>query len=518
MRGEWDTSRMSKSNPSPALLLFVAGFAYWFWVLLPYYNIPSQDDGLNHLYFLDALRAGHTWALGHLNYRFASEFGPTRMAFYPAGMHAFLAWVLNIFSFGSDFFNLAFVLKAVAILCLSGTPVFIYQGLRRNEPSLGAWEAALISAAAATLLIFPAAPLGEGGLPRLCAQSLALPFAYFALSPRVSERSLFLVIAFVTPILFYVHPSSAFVLYPAILLGVSNLNLKPKNLPYLLLAFLVAGLGILIPMKTAQVDLAVAGISESGVHREHLPHLMFDRLTGIAHFIFDDAHGLGKFWSLRSLLGYLGIYSWLKKPGRRGWMLLYLTPFLISLSALAPGTILQAPGGIYYQSVKRIAEIALLPLTLSWAAGWILLFERIDSRHVKAVKTTLTLTMGLWIAVSGYRCMKTVREMADLFHTPTFVSVERLRRVLRDIPKGSVLTSQQPWFGISEVIRPDLLYVGTGECLGRRNPHCDRREKWMREARAAAEGMTPFLAPEFTGRKVFYLSETESAILVLPLR
>jgi hypothetical protein len=373
------------------------------------------------------------------------------------------------------------------LVTLALLPVVLHRGILRLEPAIDRTFAWLLAASFATLLIFPAAPLGEGGLPRIIAQVAALPLAFAALSGGLGERGLAASLALATPSLFYVHPSSFFVLYPALLFALKDASVRKRWGP-LGAAALIGALLCLAPMTSGRINPGQFGMGgaqvDASLGHAVLGNALWDRLKGVFHYLFSDPHGLLKFMSIRSLGVYLGGFVLARHAGRRGLLWILLVPFALSVCSLFPVGIpfgwLRAPGAIFYQSVKRIAEIGLLPLMVIGAAGfgW---FQVRFARRSKFLKAMCIALLALWTGVSALRCRATVRQMAELFGTPKVVEVEVLRERLSGIASGSVVVSSQQWFGVIRGIRPDLVFVGAeGECRFSEAPACVGRAKWIR--------------------------------------
>jgi hypothetical protein len=494
------TESRAEALAIPALVLAAAA-CYWAWVLWPYYTIPSQDDGLNHLLYVQLLAKARTWTLGYVSYPHSEEFGLETLNFYPAGMHVLLAPF-------AGFIELGLLLKAFAIVVLALLPVFTFKGIRRLEPELNRGTAALLAASSATLLIFPAAPLGEGGLPRIAAHVFALPFVFAAVSGAMSFAMFLLSAAILTPALFYIHPSSFFVLYPALLFFTrpSDGLRSPLRLTGMVLSGLAGAALCVIPTKTGPFPVSAMGIA--GEFQFPTLWSVYDRFKGVFHFLFSDPHGWLKFMSIRSWAAYLGIAALFRNSARRRQLWLLGVPFLLSLSSLAPTGVLQTPGGLFYQSVKRISEVGFVPLVICSAAG----LRWIESRRTRIARIVMVVLLSVWIVVSGVKSRQTVQHMADLFQTPRMSEVSEFRHRLEPVPAGSVIVSSQQWFMVTLGIRPDLLYVGAeGECRNREVPACVGRIRFIEEvaASAGAERVeAPFQTPHFAGRELYYVHRT----------
>lgn len=481
-------------------LLMATTLAYWLWVLSPFYTIPSQDDGLNHLAYVDFLRRHGTWALGHVPYPHGNEFGAGHLVFYPVGMHAILAFVASLLSWLGFEPDLALLLKITAALFMSLIPVFLFSGIKKIEPKIDHRLALLTAASLSLLQLFPAHAIGEGGLPRIMAQVLALPVAFAAIAGSLSKRRWVFCITGVTPILFYIHPSSFFVLYPALLLAG---HLKTSR-DWILSsgAAILGAILCLLPMKTGEIHLSQMGIGAGGMSLGWVAAVL-DRFKGVFHFLFSDPHGLFKFMSVRSLLVYIGVIVLIIDGTKRRRLWTLASPFLISLCMIAPWGWLQTPGGFFYQAVKRIAEVGLLPLAVCGAAGaaWL---QRKSENYTRSLGIVLGL-LAVWTGVSVHRSRITVHQMSKLFSTPRAEEATLLDQELRDLPSGTVVVSDQQWFGMIRGLRPDLEFVGSdGECKFSKAPACIGRQSFIEAVKKAREEKTPIRSNHFAGKSLYF--------------
>ncbi|MBU6376335.1 MAG: hypothetical protein KGQ59_10095 [Bdellovibrionales bacterium] len=458
----------------PEIALVALSVFFWSWVFQPYYTIPSVGDGLNHLAFVHFLREAKTWTLGNVPYSPGGVFGAEKIGFYPVGMHLVLA------PFGG-LVDVGLLLKCLAVLVLGLLPAIIFRGVRVLEPRLRPEMAFVFAASISTLLIFPGAPLGEGGLPRVVAQVLALPIAFFSLSNRVSFTGYMFSFAFVMPGLFFVHPSSLFIMFPPLVLSLSMRAAIFPN-PRRIFLGIAASFGILLcflPTRTGLVQDAVLGIGQEAAVSFTLGSAV-DRFKGVFHFLFSDPHGWFKFMSIRSWVAYLGVFLLLWQPLRRRWLLLLVMPFALSLCILIPVKALQVPGALFYQQVKRISEMGFLPLVVCSVVGLVWVQERLKPRfHVFWISVWL-----VWSVVSAVKCRATIQQMAELYRTPRQSEVEDLRNRLKEVPSGAVMVSDDPWFGVIRGIRPDLVFVGSeGECSRRSVDSCVARARFVTQTK-----------------------------------
>jgi hypothetical protein len=340
------------------------------------------------------------------------------------------------------------------------------------------------------------------------AQCLALLAAVAALSGQLSARHWVLVVVVAVPTVFYIHPSSFFVFFPALLLsqGVS------------LLALGVGAMGCLLPLLTGEVNPAQVGVAPLGTIGSSLLWDTYDRLKGVFHYLFSDPHGLLKFFSIRSLLAYLGIAALLRERNRRVLLLVVLLPFALALCALMPWGVLRAPGAVFYQQVKRIAEVGFLPLLIcmAWGLAWI------EARIGLRSRLILIVLLAAWALASSMKARRTVSEMSELFETPKKTEVLLLDKALRTVPPGSVLVAGEQWFALTRALRPDLLYVGSeGECRFSRAPACTGRQAFIEEVLRADASGGELMSPHFAGREIYLgrrSGNSGSAVTVMKVR
>jgi len=495
-----------------SLLLFMGGF--WTYVLWPYAITPSVGDSLNHLAFLDLIREQNVLSLKDAIKPFAHEFGSEGAGFYPAGMHVLLAWLLKLTG-GLLLGQLGLLFKTVTVFFLCLMSLAFYWGSGKIAKSLSDFDRVLISGIASTLLIFPSAPLGEGGLSRIIGQILALILT-LSFIPLSGRRGLgFVVLALLVPALFYIHPSSFFVLVPAFILIFSE-----RRRDWL---FLGLGLAVGLVLIAKSVSLGAEDVNhiqlESKPFAESGIFLAFSRLKDIFHFLFADTHGLGKFFSPRTILAAfgLGLIAQGKSTLPKRLSFLLLVPFFLALTALFEMPLLRAPGSVFYHQTKRISEMALFPLFLGWTVGWSGLIARFSSNRYRLLFRSLML---IFFAVSASKAMRTVREMAELYHTPKTEAVELLKKLLTSTPPDSVIVSKDRWFGIGLGIVPKRSWVA-GDYFCQNNlqtDYCRNRSSFIDSIYAGVQGSAPSASFGFGNSTLFVIDRVGDGFSLVRVR
>ncbi|MCM2278501.1 MAG: hypothetical protein NDJ89_10545 [Oligoflexia bacterium] len=494
------------ADPGTVLLftLFGALWLYWMGALA---CLPSGSDGIHHLFWYDRMRETGSALVGRIPF-LHEEFGRQLHPYYPTGLHAAVA----IAVFPASAITGAFLgtrapqeLQAALLLVLAAFPVLMYRGakellaLRSGRENLAALGAALW---VGTLELFPMNPMGEGGVSRVAAQILAIPFVWRLFAAPLGGLEAFLFGAVVIPVLFWIHPSS--VLVPGVAAAI-NLALQRRQaarpLGLAVAGACVGGLLALGILKSAWTPLESQEVVDGFVRTQQLSAAaLFDRVKGLVHYLLTDPAGFGKFLSPRSLVFYLGFgllcarrAQFGPRAGRLPFFALLLLPFLLSLLIFAPGKLPVYLGLLFYHSVKRMAEQHIWPLMLAWTVGLLWLERRFSSRRF--VLPALAALLLLPFTVAAPRLAATARDFQALYPA---LSRNELREMAARLGErddaeslwicpdaAQPLLAAIPGLPASPGLKTRLFVLGT-DCnpATLATPHCRERHRFMEAARA----------------------------------
>jgi hypothetical protein len=355
---------------------------------------PSNDDTINHLYYLQTILEQKTCLLGQTTKPGKDFFGTAVNHFYPTGAHAWIAlWLLPLNLVG---LSIPAGLQLVMFVMLILWPFLIWRGIRKLAPDNSEPMQIFLLASTLTLPLFPLWPLGEGGVSRIIALVLFTPLWFRAIHGQVGG---FRWTAIFAPIFLFIHPS----LLPFI--GLALLFFDKRNLLWSLSGLPIGGLLFYLIVHSGAQEIFQTNFSPSF-------HGWFDRLKGPFHFWFSDPYGFGKFLSPKNFLTYFAIFLLIlrKIPLKLG--LLFLCPFILAAMAYIPFLGAQNISLIYYHSVKRIAEVLpLIGLTLAcFAAPHAVSVERRS-------KWALIVLSIVFLSIFAKNSSESLQKYHELYHS-----------------------------------------------------------------------------------------------------
>ncbi len=393
--------------------IFSLFILFWFRDLLV---APSNDDTINHLYYLQSLLENQTCLIGNSNKPGIEWFGEAKNHFYPSGSHALIAlWYYPFKFFGIKAYQfLQWSLMAILMIW----PWQLWQGSKLLLPAKSTWLRLFLVISTITLPVFPLWPLGEGGISRIFAMVLFTPLWFQALSGNING---FLWTAVFAPILLFIHPSLiAFIGLAVIFFNKRNILLAiAGSIPGAILFYLI--------MKSGHQEIFAFNT---------LPEFngWFDRLKGPFHFWFSDPYGFGKFLSLKNIAIYAGLFLVFRKKTEPRILFLFLTPFILISLTFVQHPLIQQIGLIYYHSAKRVSELTpLLGITIACFACHALISDD------KKMKYPTLILGAIFMTLFFKNSINSLENYHSLYHSPKKAFFNGIAEQLNHLPKTVII-------------------------------------------------------------------------------
>ncbi len=447
---------------------------------------PSNDDTINHLYYLRTLIEQKTCLLGQTFKPGQSLFGSERNHFYPTGSHALIAlWSYPWLALGV---SIPDALGGTIRLALLIWPWVLWRGSRLLlSPGTSPMLRGFLVVSAATLPVFPLWPLGEGGMSRILAMILFTPLWFTAISRSHKDLSDGLLWSgFLAPILLFIHPS----LLP--LIGIAVLFFPKRDIQRALLGLPLGALFFILILRSGHQEVfSIQSVLEF--------QGWFDRLKGPFHYWFSDPYGFGKFLSPKNYPVYAILWLWVAGKAPLRSAILFATPFLISALSFAPLESLRQIGLIFYHSSKRVAELTpLIGLTLScFSLGSI-------QRFGWKTNAVLILLSSFFLFSFFQKSVPGLENYHELYRTIKTTQLTRIQQTLHSIPQTAVILNDHHDFDALRFVMNQDFYNKWSECssLEKHTEYCTRRKNLPIDI---LNGKAP--GPFPAGREVWWIPE-----------